>query len=687
MKQIIFLTAAIISVLTMNGLGQETTEDTVKTIDLDEVTVSAMRSQLQTADIPRSISVIKADDIALSPYENVEDIVRDIPGLHNFRHSGMHKNGIVSPIIMRGVGKNKVLVLVDGVPQNDNFNNSIAWVAWGHIPKEAIERIEIIRGPSSALYGSEGLGGVINIVTKKPDENRSTNVQAKAGNASTFGGNAFHSQSIKNVDFLLSAGYEETDGFYMVEDPKDYEIKRWRKKGQVFGKLQYDFNNKAKIGLSALYFNQDAGQGREFFSQELQLDQYTLDYSHLFNNFKLKSTAFLNRANKTALQDNAADNFTSLHREENFKNIYNTGLDIQGKFLKWQSLDITLGSSYKYIYFNYDVDYAESPRDAGAHGNQQHISPFLLADLKLLENTLFFNLGLRYDYIQTSDASNWDTQASAGKPAYDNDYDMTENYSFSPKFGVTWHPDSKSTIRASAAKGFRMPSLFELYKVHVRRGGAYYREANPELQPEHIVSWDFELERNLLENLFAKVSFYQSFANNYIGDRLINTATFAGGEKTRYEYILDNITEVHIHGLEFETRWNPIKYTSIKGNYTYNISEIVKDEENKSLQGNYLPNNPRHSSHINVNYRNPEIVNASLGVNAFAKIFYDNENTLEKDSYYTIDLSLSRSFNRFTLFMNAENILDNKYPIFLARSKSNTMAPGRILSGGIKVEL
>ena len=88
-------------------------------------------------------------------------------------------------------------------------------------------------------------------------------------------------------------------------------------------------------------------------------------------------------------------------------------------------MDITFGSSYKYTNFDYNVDYTDSERDAGALGNQQHISPFLLADLKLFENSLFFNLGLRYDYIQTSSASNWDTRASAGKPAYDNTYDMT----------------------------------------------------------------------------------------------------------------------------------------------------------------------------------------------------------------------------------------------------------------------
>ncbi|MGQ9620492.1 MAG: TonB-dependent receptor, partial [Bacteroidales bacterium] len=614
-------------------------------------------------------------------------IIRSIPGIYNFRHSGLHTNGIVSPIDMRGVGKNRVLVLVDGVPQNDNFNNAIAWVAWGHIPKESIERIEILRGPSSSLYGSEGLGGVINIVTKKPGKARYNSLEVKAGNASSFGGNVFYSQKIKKFGFLVNGGYENSDGFYMVEDPEDYEIKRWLKKGQVFGKITYDFSTRSKLGLSALYFNQDAGQGRKFFKQELRLNQYTLNYSHLFNNVSLTGIAFLNHSDKKAYQDNAADNYTSLYRIENFRNTYNIGMDIQGIFFKWQSLNVTLGNSYKYINFDYDEDYPGSDRDAGALGKQQVIAPFFLLDLKLLENSLFFNLGLRYDYIQTSGGRNWDTQASAGKPAYDNNYDITINKSFSPKFGVTWHPDSRSTIRASAGKGFRSPSLFELYKVHVRGGGTYYREANPDLKPENIRSWDIGAERNLSDNLVAKVSYYQSLATDYIGDRLIDSAKFSGGTKTRYEYKLDNISGVKIQGLEFETRWSPIKYTSFTGNYTYNISEVVKDEVNQSLEGNYLPNNPRHSGHFIVNYLNPEIINISLGINAFAKIFYDNENTLEKDSYFTIDMSLSRKFiNIIMVYVNAENILNNKYPIFLSPSSGNTIAPGIIINGGIKIE-
>ena len=115
--------------------------------------------------------------------------------------------------------------------------------------------------------------------------------------------------------------------------------------------------------------------------------------------------------------------------------------------------------------------------------------------------------------------------------------------------------------------------------------------------------------------------------------------------------------------------------------------EIKEDSENQSLKGNYLPNNPRHSGHFIANYLNPKIISVSLGVNVFAKIFYDNENTLEKDSYYTIDMSVSRKFmDMITVYVNAENILNNQYPIFLSTSKGNTIAPGLIVNGVIKVE-
>ena len=179
---------------------------------LDTMVVSATRTEMPSIDVPQSVTVLTSEELMASPFDRVEDILRSVPGMYNFRHYALQTNGIVSPLKMRGVGNNRVLILVDGVPQNDNFNNAIAWVAWGHIPKHVIERIEIVRGPASALYGSQGLGGVVHIITKNPSGDPKTLIDVQAGTADTFGGTALHSQTVNDLGFLIAGGYEKSDG-------------------------------------------------------------------------------------------------------------------------------------------------------------------------------------------------------------------------------------------------------------------------------------------------------------------------------------------------------------------------------------------------------------------------------------------------------------------------------------------
>ncbi len=655
---------------------------------LDAVVVSATRTEIPVFDAPQSVTVVTSEDIMASPFERVEDIVRSVPGMYNFRHYSLQTNGIVSPLKMRGVGSNRILVLVDGVPQNDNFNNAIAWVAWGHIPKETIECIEIVRGPTSALYGSEGLGGVIHIVTKKPKVERQTSIRGEAGTGDTYGGYGFHSQKIKDFGFMVAGGYEESDGFYMVEDPESYEIKRYREVGKVLGKATYDLTPSSNLSFAALSYDHETGKGREFFYDELSLDQYWMNYSHKWEGVDLNGLVYLNRIDKTAFQDTATDNFTSLFREEKFKGTYTWGGDLQGTLLNWKPAQFTFGASYKEAKFEYDEDYPGSTRDAGAKGKQQFISPFVTMDLRFLEDSLIMNLGARYDWIETSDGANWDTVASAGRPAYDNTYDTNSEGSFSPKLGIAWHPDDKTTLRTSGGKGFRAPSLFELYKVHVRGGGTYYREANPDLEPEEIWSYDVGAERFLTDRLWGRLTLYQSFARDYLGDRLLRAVPFAGGTRTRFEYKLDNISEVDIYGVEMELQWYPVNDLALFANYTCNISKVAKDENNAELEGNYLPNDPRHNVHFGFRYQNPRIVNVSLVANYYADIYYDNENTLEESGYFTVDASVSRKFfDRLTAYVSAENIFDEEYPIFRSLSSSDTIAPGLIVIGGVKIDL
>lgn len=654
---------------------------------LDEVVVSATRTEIPVFDAPQSVTVLSSEDIMASPFERVEDIVRRVAGIYNFRHFGLQTNGIVSPLSMRGVGKNRVLVLVDGVPQNDNFNNSVSWVAWGHIPREAIARIEIVRGPTSALYGSEGLGGVIHIFTQKPQAERQTSIRGEAGTADSYAGYGFHSQKSNDFGFMLAGGYEESDGWFMVEDPEDYEIKRYREVAKGIGKVTYDLTPSSDLSFSALLYDHETGKGREFFFDELTLDQYWLNYARKGETLDLKGLVYLNRADKTAFQDTARDNFTSLFRKEKFDGTHAWGADLQGSILNWSPTRITLGATYKEAVLDYSEDFAGSTRDAGAEGEQQFISPFVNLDARFLDDRLIVNLGARYDRIETSDGANFDTQGSAGRPPFDNRFDRNTEDSFSPKAGIAWHPDNKTTLRVSGGKGFRVPSLFELFKVQVRGGGTFFREANPDLEPEEIWSYDVGAERFLGDNLWSRLTFYQSFAKDYIGDRLLRAVPFAGGTRTRFEYKLDNISEVDIYGVETELEWYPSVDLTLFANYTYNVSEVAEDDNNAELEGNNLPNEPRHQTHFGFRYQNPQIFNLGMTANYYADIYFDNENTLKESGYFTLDASLSRRFfGRLTAYVNVENLFDEEYPIFRRQGRADTIAPGRIVIGGIRFE-
>lgn len=664
--------------------GSVTGDETRGVYQLDAMVVSTTRTEIPVFDAAQSVTVISAEEIAASPFERVEDIVRSVPGMYNFRHYSLQTNGIVSPLIMRGVGKNRVLLLVDGVPQNDNFNNAIAWIGWGLIPKETIERIEIVRGPTSALYGSEGLGGVVHIITKKPKAQRQTSLRLEGGSGETYAGYGFHSRKLGDFGFLLGGGYEETDGFYMTEYPKEFNIKRYRDLGKVLGKATYDLGDRSEISAAAVYYDYTAGQGRRFFYNEMQLDQYWLNYTYDGEGVGLKGLVYLNRADKTALQDNANDNYTSPFRDEKMRGTYTWGADLQTTVLKRTATALTLGVAYKHVNWDYDEDYPGSLRDAGGEGTQRFISPFANLDLRFLEERLILNLGARYDWIETSDGRAYDT---GGPIPYDDRYGANRSESISPKLGIAFHPDSRTTLRASGGKGFRAPSLFELYKVHVRGGGLSWRETNPNLKPEEIWSYDLGAERFIGDTVWARLTFYQSFAKDYIGSRLTRTEVLPNGNTRRF-FQLDNISEVDIYGIEAELHWSPVRPVTLFGNYTFNVSKVAKDENNPELKGNYLENDPRHKIHAGIRYNDPRYFALTLIANYYSDIYYDAENTLKTGDYWTVDVALSRTiFNFATLYLNVENIFDKRYPIFLSRTPGeDTTSPGVIIMGGVRFD-
>ncbi|MCK4245195.1 MAG: TonB-dependent receptor plug domain-containing protein, partial [Candidatus Omnitrophica bacterium] len=160
---------------------EERTREGNETVVLEEVVVTATRTESPVENLPQNITVIPKEDMEKMHVKTVDDVLQDIAGIEVIRSFGLSCSGWV---LMRGVGSHKrTLVLKDGIPLNTASYGGFS--SWNQLSTGNIDRIEVIRGASSALYGSDAMGGVINIVTKAPAEELEGDLSCEYGSQNT----------------------------------------------------------------------------------------------------------------------------------------------------------------------------------------------------------------------------------------------------------------------------------------------------------------------------------------------------------------------------------------------------------------------------------------------------------------------------------------------------------------------
>ena len=185
-------------------------------VRLDPVVVSASRVEQRLRDVPANVTVITREDIEHSPARTVDDLLRQIPGFSLFRRSSsLVTHPTTQGVSLRGIGPSGVsrtLVLLDGIPLNDPFGG---WVYWNKVPLESVERIEVTRGGGSGVWGNYALGGVINIITKRP-EARVAQAKLDLGTRDTVDADLLVSHVTGPWGISLEGSFFDTDGYKIV---------------------------------------------------------------------------------------------------------------------------------------------------------------------------------------------------------------------------------------------------------------------------------------------------------------------------------------------------------------------------------------------------------------------------------------------------------------------------------------
>src|SRR5690606_1452512 len=152
---------------------------------LDAVSLTATATPMQLRQIASSVSIFRHDDPELQQIQTIDEALAYIPGVSVNRSRGLTNTGTHTGIIMRGTGSaNRTLILKDGVPINDSYTGGVS--EWNSLATNSIDRIEVVRGPGSSIYGSNSMGGTINLVTQSPSDKPTLGADFRYGSMNTY---------------------------------------------------------------------------------------------------------------------------------------------------------------------------------------------------------------------------------------------------------------------------------------------------------------------------------------------------------------------------------------------------------------------------------------------------------------------------------------------------------------------
>jgi iron complex outermembrane receptor protein len=653
-------------------------------IHLDDMVVTATRFLTEKTRVPGRITVITAEDIENTPFERVDELLQQVSGLQSTRTNGIFE---LSPqVTMRGLGGNepgRTLVLIDGTPTSTGDTGNMRW---NRLNLADIERIEVFKGPGSSIYGSNAMGGVINIITKRPDKPFAGDVSAGYGTFDTkkgavrlggrqAGDRGFYGQ--------IAATGLDSDGYTsLTEKSRDYDnrIDRFVEEFNVSAKLGYDFDDASSLELGYAYYDDRRGEGYKYnipegSHRDFDTNRVNLLYKRTVNDWQWQLSGFYQREEYYWHRDFAdAD---SIYKVLSDRDDYGAALSVSTDIGDHSTL--ILGADMRISEVDAIDDYDASSDFAMNKGRLEQYAFYVQDELRFLDDRLIVVGGIRFDTAKFKDGlyeSNVSPFDLLSGSLNDSSWDA-----FSPKISSRYHFSDNISVYGSYSRGFRAPILDALCRYGIFHGRFY--DANPDLENETLDSFEIGSDMRLSERLDLSFSGYYSRGKDFIYSVDTGQTRFLWG-RDRAVYLMDNVSEVEIKGFEADLTFRPSTNVSFFASYTFNESLIDQFDERPELEGKRLEYVPEHSFSAGVDLFTP-IVNARVVVNHIGSQYSNDMNTEEIDGYETVDVKLWRNLDFLLPGLSASLAVQNLFDETYLRSEDEK-SPGMSTVGEIRYE-
>lgn len=573
--------------------------------ETEEIVVIATRTENPLSRIGSSVSIVTADDIARSQTVFVEDILRTLPGISVSRSGNV---GAITSVFMRGASPGNTLVLIDGIEVNDAAAPGGAF-NFGSLVTDNIERIEVLRGSQSLLYGSRALGGVINIITKKGAPGFQASGSAEYGAFGTVRANVNLSGGTGRFTFSLSGGIYSTDGI-SAADKRD---------GNTEKDGLDDYTVSGRFGARLTDFAEIDGHFR-LVDSEAEFDTFDFGLGRVIDGDNLNdSTEFEGGGSLTLkLLDGMIEGIFkggrwSLDRdsiENGTRNIASLGkrreFSFQGNLYAGDDNILTVGAEHEKILMDFTFF---SPFGNFPTAGDANLDSFYGQYQTTLFDALTLTAGVRHD----------DHTTFGGATTF--------------RFTGAYNDEGTgTTLRGSYGEAFKAPSLFDLFDPF---------SGNPDLLPEENESWDVGVEQRFLDGrVTAKATYFHVDTVNLIG----------------FDFVLfrsANVNASRAEGVELSLEARPAAGFGFRANYTLTST---RDE----ATGQRLVRRPKHLANIEMSYSGEGRLSGSLGVTYSGKKL-DNGGIVLDDYFLAEVRAAFRLTGNVELFGRIENLFDQNY--------------------------
>ncbi len=668
----------------------------------DEVIIEGEKNLEESVlDIPVRTKTISVTEISNTPAISVSKIFEGISGVNVYSESGIFSSSVVS---LRGLGgktQGGTLVVIDGTPVNKSDAGS---VDWSMIDKDNISSLEVIKGPGSVIFGSNAMGGIINIITRKPQERFLASLSSSYGTYNTFDTKLRLSGISKDSKFYWRsfASYRKSDGYIstpdeIIEENDTIVVPVFLNEMILNGFAGYNINDKNAIEMSVSYFDNQKGRGVKIYennganTQRNTLHSY-LKYRGNFGNFRVFANAFVLYEDYFRLNEYYSEGEYALYEIKSDR--IEKGSKFIGQYNLNENSELSFGGEYKAGSVNGADIYYTSTDIISNRGLLDIYSGFAQLKLRLLKDKLVVVPGIRFDHAVFRDA-----EFSIINPSYSIEYlsefqfvsDARVSWnSFSPKLSLNYKVNDNMNLYATIAKGFRAPVLDDLCRSDQVRTG--FRVANPEIKPEYLYSYEIGSDFTINENIYLGISAYYNIGKDFM--YLLSTGDSVNmGYTISPIYQTSNIGEVQIYGIESDISYKLNKKLNLFANYTYNQSKITEFVVNENgagldLTGKFLTDIPDHKAAGGVTVFT-KFINVSASANYVGERWIKDDNSVDDiyllsdkhPAYTTLDLKFRRECKNFDFNLTVDNILNKIYT-----NSKGYKCPGRMIIFEVKYQ-